>query len=73
LFNILFERRLNGLEDYKETLAITMNTPAFEARAKDMGEIVFPTIGVRKDVKRKYEDKNKERERNQNETKKKYF
>jgi hypothetical protein len=65
LFNILFERRLNGLEDYKGTPAATTNTLAIEARARDMREIVFPTIGARakRDAERKCKDKNKEKKK----------
>jgi hypothetical protein len=65
LFNILFERKSNNLKDYKETLAATMNISAIEARVRDMREIVFLAIGARarRDVKRKCEDKNKEKEK----------
>jgi proteasome assembly chaperone (PAC2) family protein len=54
------------LTKVKKTLAITMNTLAIEARAKDMGEIVFFAIGVRakKDAERKCENKSKEEKKN---------
>jgi hypothetical protein len=54
------------LEDYKKTLVATTNTPAIEARARDMGEIVFSAIWarVRRDVERKCEDRNRERKKN---------
>jgi hypothetical protein len=62
-FNILFERRLNNLENKKETPATTTNTLVIEARAKDIGEIIFLTIRTKakKDVKKKYKDKNKKK------------
>jgi hypothetical protein len=64
-FDVLFGRRSNGLKDYRGTPAATTNTLAIEARAKDMGEIVFPAIGARarRDAERKCEDRNREEER----------
>jgi hypothetical protein len=64
-FDILFRRKLNGLKDYKETLVAMTNILAIEARARDIGEIVFPAIGARarRNAKKKYKDKNREKER----------
>jgi hypothetical protein len=64
-FDVLFRRKLNGLEDYKGTPAATTNTLAIEARARDIGKIVFSAIGARarRDAERKCEDKNREGER----------
>jgi hypothetical protein len=66
LFDVLFGRRSNSLEDYKGTPTTTTNTSAIEAKARDMREIVFFAIGTRakRDTKRKCEDKNKKGERN---------
>jgi transposase InsO family protein len=64
-FDVLFERRLNNLENYRGTPAATTNTLAIEARARDMGEIVFSAIRARakRDAERKCEDKNREGEK----------
>jgi hypothetical protein len=58
-------RKSNDLEDYKGTPAATTNTPAIEARARDIRKIVFFAIGARarRDAERKCEDRNREREK----------
>jgi hypothetical protein len=65
LFDILFKRISNSLEDYRKTLTTTTNTLTIKVKVKNIKKIVFfiKKIKVKRNTEKKCENKKKKEKR----------